>query len=97
MFFLLSMFVIILQPNNKGTLIEIMDACFGFVRKKSAGLSLNAPKYEMCMFGDQADVDNFVLNHARDVNKSDNVTEKSFSFYYFNQKSSCLKYSLFCM
>ena len=50
-----------------------MDACFGFVRKKSAGSSVKPPRYEMCMFGDQADVDNFIQQHSHERKKPENV------------------------
>lgn len=61
------------KPNSNGTLIEVMDACFGFVRKKSAGCSLLPPKFGMCMFADQADVDNFIEDHTKETKKSENV------------------------
>ena len=51
-----------------------MDACFGFTRKKSAGKSINPPLYEMKMFADQADVDNFVSKHSKDTKKAENVS-----------------------
>ena len=53
--------------------MEPLDACFGFVRKKSAGCSLNPPKYEMCMFGDQPDVDNFIHQYSKELKKAENV------------------------
>ena len=62
-----------LQPGDGGPLIEIIDACFGFVRKKSAGTSVSRPKFETRMFADQDDVDNFVLQHSKEINKSENV------------------------
>ncbi len=51
----------------------MMDACFGFPRKKSAGASIHAPRFEKNMFADQADVDNFVQKHSKEVKKSENV------------------------
>ena len=56
-------------------MIEIIDACFGFVRKKSAGASVSHPKFETRMFADQDDVDNFVLQHSKEIKKSENVNE----------------------
>eukprot|EP00112_Aurelia_sp_Birch-Aquarium-sp1_P024844 Seg801.5 transcript_id=Seg801.5/GoldUCD/mRNA.D3Y31 product="hypothetical protein" protein_id=Seg801.5/GoldUCD/D3Y31 len=60
------------KPGESGTVIETMDACFGFTRKKSAGKSINPPIYEMKMFADQADVDNFVSKHSKDTRKAEN-------------------------
>lgn len=51
----------------------MMDACFGFPRKKSAGASIHAPRFENNMFADQADVDNFIQKHSKEVKKSENV------------------------
>eukprot|EP00795_Rhopilema_esculentum_P007287 gene7287-12983_t len=60
------------RPGDDGPLIEIIDACFGFVRKKSAGTSFSCPRFETRMFADQNDVDNFVLKHSKEIKKSEN-------------------------
>ena len=69
----IDIFILFLQPDDTGPLIEIIDACFGFVRKKSAGTSFSNPKFETRMFADQDDVDNFILQHSKDIKKSENV------------------------
>eukprot|EP00794_Sanderia_malayensis_P002168 gene2168-2462_t len=60
------------SPGESGTIIEMMDACFGFPRKKSAGTSIHAPRFECHMFADQADVDNFVEKHTKNTEKLEN-------------------------
>eukprot|EP00794_Sanderia_malayensis_P012443 gene12443-13729_t len=60
------------SPGESGTIIEMMDACFGFPRKKSAGTSIHAPRFECDMFADQAYVDNFVEKHTKNTEKLEN-------------------------
>ena len=52
----------------------MMDACFGFPRKKSAGSSVNEPRFGCDMFADQADVDNFIEKHTSVLKKTENVS-----------------------
>ncbi len=59
-----------------------MDACFGFVRKKSAGVSLNDPRFGTRFFADQTDVDNFVLENSKQAEKSENVSAHCNSKFY---------------
>eukprot|EP00795_Rhopilema_esculentum_P005200 gene5200-336_t len=60
-------------PGESGTIIEMMDACFGFPRKKSAGSSVNEPRFGCDMFADQADVDNFIEKHTAVLKKTENT------------------------
>ncbi|XP_065071580.1 uncharacterized protein LOC135696194 isoform X2 [Rhopilema esculentum] len=61
------------SPGESGTIIEMMDACFGFPRKKSAGSSVNEPRFGCDMFADQADVDNFIEKHTAVLKKTENT------------------------
>ncbi|XP_078353471.1 uncharacterized protein LOC144638149 isoform X2 [Oculina patagonica] len=51
-------------PEEKGILIECMDACFGLSRKRSQGYGFATPKHQGLFFGDQDDVDNFVDHYS---------------------------------
>ncbi len=51
-----------------------MDACFGLVRKKSAGKISLPPRHSSTIFARQADVDNFVENYSTSAKKSETVS-----------------------
>ena len=72
-FHCLWMFLCI-QENETGSIIESMDACFGLVRKKSAGKISLPPRHSSTIFARQADVDNFVENYSTSAKKSETVS-----------------------
>ena len=51
-----------------------MDACFGLVRKKSAGANLLPPRHGDTFFADQDDVDNFVDQYSKTAKEAPTVS-----------------------
>ena len=51
-----------------------MDACFGLVRKKSAGANLFPPRHGDTFFADQDDVDNFVEQYSKTAKEAPTVS-----------------------
>lgn len=51
-----------------------MDACFGLVRKKSAGKSSLPPRHSQTLFSDQLEVDDFVENYSASAKKGEAVS-----------------------
>ena len=63
-----------------------MDACFGLVRKKSAGLNLCPPRHGSTFFADQCDVDNFVQDYSRKTKEAPTVSASQSQSKYSFQK-----------
>ena len=63
-----------MKENEAGTIIESMDACFGLVRKKSAGKSSLPPRHSLTLFSDQIEVDDFVENYSASARKGEAVS-----------------------
>lgn len=57
------------MQNPGGTVIHSFDACFGLVRKKSAGESTSAPSLEGIFFTPQKAVDDFVTSYSSSSSK----------------------------
>ena len=74
---------ILVQENESGVVIESMDACFGLVRKKSAGKSLLPPRHSLTMFACQEEVDDFVESYTSSANKSETVSTSIKMFLFF--------------
>ncbi|XP_046862562.1 uncharacterized protein LOC124456069 [Xenia sp. Carnegie-2017] len=51
------------MPDEAGTLIESMDACFGLVRKKTSGKAQFMSRHNSILFHNQ-EVDSFVDNYT---------------------------------
>lgn len=62
-------------------MIESMDACFGLVRKKSAGKSSLPPRHSLTMFANQEDVDEFVDNYTASAKQTETVSEAKLSLH----------------
>ena len=64
-----------------GSHIEIIDACFGFVRKRNTYRSLNSPKHETKIFPDHDDV---ISQHSTEIKKSENVSRNFLAYVLDN-------------
>ncbi|XP_046848986.1 uncharacterized protein LOC124442527 [Xenia sp. Carnegie-2017] len=52
------------KPDEAGTLIESMDACFGLVRKKTSAKAQFLSRHNSILFHNQEEVDSFVDNYT---------------------------------
>ena len=74
------------QPGDNGALIRIMDGCFRFVCKWSAGSSVGPPIFGLSLFHDQDHTDGFVNSYSEIANKGDNALTISFLFNLLSEK-----------
>ncbi|XP_046855311.1 uncharacterized protein LOC124448343 [Xenia sp. Carnegie-2017] len=62
------------MPDEAGTLIESMDACFGLVRKKTSGKAQFLSRHNSILFHNQEEVDSFVDNYTSSAEQAKTVS-----------------------